>query len=114
MSWKRYQARTRVVATLAAGVLFAGVPFVGNGCSQIANFVNPCANTGNYPSVDNGGDVFTATVCQDWEFASFFRDPFQPDYESDPFCSMPGTCEPVTIVYDVNPVGTTGTTVATP
>ena len=55
---------------------------VPDGCQDYLRFANPCAGAGN---------IFSAAVCTRADWEDFF-DGFQPNYDRDPFCTLPGTC----------------------
>lgn len=63
--------------------LFEQVTPLNGGCLEAARFFNPCAGA---------GDVFTPAVCTQAEFDDLF-DGFGPNFERDPFCSLPQACE---------------------
>jgi len=62
--------------------LFDQVTPAGGGCLQAARFFNPCAGA---------GDVLAPAVCTQSDFNDLL-DGFGPNFERDPFCSLPQTC----------------------
>lgn len=106
----RKSFRRRLV--LLTGVVFAFnvSSIVPDGCQEYARMLNPGAGA---------GDVFTEQVLNEADWLDFF-DGFAPNYDRDPFCTLPQTC-PGTTTYDPYagddrpglPSGTTITTTTT-
>ena len=78
----RFNRRVRSLALGLLGTAF-GLPLLGGGnCQETARFFNPCFGA---------GDVFTSQVCTEADFLDLF-DGFAPNFDRDPFCSLPQTC----------------------
>ena len=82
---KKFRRQIVGLVTLVVGYTFVSAP----SCQDVAYYANPCAGAGN---------VFTEEVCARADWFDFF-DGFQPNYDRDPFCTLPQTCEE-NLTYD--------------